>query len=57
MKDKAGTRSDLKAAKRSQVFFLNLEKKKKKKEVQKCLVNNTSELSIKDYPLVALCQM
>lgn len=27
MKDKAGTRSDLKAAKRSQVFFLNLEKK------------------------------
>lgn len=26
MKDKAGTRSDLKAAKRSQVFFLNLEK-------------------------------
>lgn len=52
MKDKAGTRSDLKAAKRSQVFFLNLEKK-----VQKCLVNNTSELSIKDYPLVALCQM
>lgn len=34
MKDKAGTRSDLKAAKRSQVFFLNLEKR-----VQKCLVN------------------
>lgn len=32
MKDKAGTRSDLKAAKRSQVFFLNLEKKKKKKK-------------------------
>lgn len=31
MKDKAGTRSDLKAAKRSQVFFLNLEKKKKKR--------------------------
>lgn len=30
MKDKAGTRSDLKAAKRSQVFFLNLEKKKKR---------------------------
>lgn len=31
MKDKAGTRSDLKAAKRSQVFFLNLEKEKKKR--------------------------
>lgn len=28
MKDKAGMRSDLKAAKRSQVFFLNLEKKR-----------------------------
>lgn len=52
MKDKAGTRSDLKAAKRSQVFFLNLEKKGAEMSGE-----NTSELSIKDYPLVALCQM